>query len=183
MLLIVPGVILALRWAVVAQTASLGARSWKEALARSKLLTRKRYRHVFAVLLLVFVITLLPSAVLFPIFGLKTTTASFLIEAVISIPVSSFNALAIAFLYFDLAARDKADPAEPEPNVTAPARMAGRPLTPDVYTDEGRPPGWYVDPRPSHALLAHGRHQGWSKETTKTPEEAQAEWRDLRWRR
>jgi Protein of unknown function (DUF2510) len=61
---------------------------------------------------------------------------------------------------------------------------AGHSLDPGVYSDEGRPPGWYVDPdRPWRMRYWRTGDQGWSKETTKTPEKAQAEWRDLRWRR
>jgi len=61
----------------------------------------------------------------------------------------------------------------------------GHSLDPGVYTDEDRPPGWYVDPDKPWRMRywRTGEHQGWSKETTKTPEKAQAEWRDLRWRR
>lgn len=61
----------------------------------------------------------------------------------------------------------------------------GHSLDPDVYNDEGRPPGWYVDPDKPWRMRywRTGEHEGWSKETTKTPEKAQSEWRDLRWRR
>jgi hypothetical protein len=189
-ILIVPGVILMLRWAVVAQTASLGAKSWKEALARSRRLTRGRHGHVFALLLLVFLITLVPSALLFPFFGLKTTTLSFLIEAAISIPVSSFNALALAFLYFDLTARDKAAPAEPDPEpiVTVSGREvppSGDPLDPGSWSDEDRPGGWYVDPDAPWVMRywAAGGQGIWSKRTAKTPKATLAEWRDLRSKR
>lgn len=183
--LIVPGVILALRWAVVAQTGSLGAKSWKEALGQSRRLTEGHYGHVFALLLLVFLITLVPTAVLFPFFGLKTTTASFLIEAAISIPVSSFDALALAFLYFDLTARSKVKPAEPE-QIAAVAAGAvpptGDPLDPASWTDEDRPPGWYVDPGSPWVMrywVADGKGT-WSKRTAKTPKDTLATWRDMR---
>jgi hypothetical protein len=74
-----------------------------------------------------------------------------------------------------------------EPRVAAMAteEHTAHSLDPDVYSDEGRPAGWYVDPnRPWRMRYWHaGEHQAWSKETTKTPEKAQSEWRDLRWRR
>jgi hypothetical protein len=183
--LIVPGVILALRWAVVAQTGSLGAKSWKEALAHSRRLTRGRYGHVFAFLLLVFLITLIPTVVELPFFGLKTTTASFLIDVAISIPVNSFDALALAFLYFDLTARDKVVPAEPE-QIAAVAAGAvpptGDPLDPGSWTDEDRPPGWYVDPSSPWVMrcwVADGKGT-WSKRTAKTPKKTLETWRDMR---
>ena len=74
---------------------------------------------------------------------------------------------------------------EPTPPAMATDEHTGHSLDPDVYTDEGRPPGWYVDPdRPWRMRYWRtGEHQGWSKETRKTPEKAQSEWRDLRWRR
>ena len=71
----------------------------------------------------------------------------------------------------------------------APAMSAGEhsghSLDPGVYTDEGRPPGWYVDPDKPWRMRywRTGEHQGWSKETSKTPKGALSEWRDLRWRR
>lgn len=60
----------------------------------------------------------------------------------------------------------------------------GHSLNPDLYGDEDRPSGWYVDPdRPWRMRYWRtGDVQGWSEETLKTPEKAQAEWRDLRWK-
>ncbi len=51
-------------------------------------------------------------------------------------------------------------------------------------TANDRPTGWYVDPnKPSVMRYWHaGEHPQWSKTTAKTPKNAQAEWRDLRWR-
>jgi hypothetical protein len=62
---------------------------------------------------------------------------------------------------------------------------AGHSLDPGVYTDEGRPPGWYVDPDKPWRMRywRTGKETGWSKKTTKTPKQVLDEWRDLRWRR
>ncbi len=186
---IVPGVLLYLRWSVVAQTASLEAKDWRQALARSRVLTYGRYRHIFALLLLVAVITWSPSLVIHIIFGLKTTVASFLIDAVISIPVTSFTALATAMLYFDLTAREKAETAEletkPEPVVTVSGREVaprGHPLDPASWSDADRPSGWYVNPDSPWRMrywLADGAGV-WIKRSAKTPKATQAEWRDMR---
>jgi hypothetical protein len=192
--LIVPGVLLYLRWSVVAQTASLEAKDWRQALARSRLLTYGRYRHVFALLLLVAVITWSPSLVIHIIFGLKTTVASFLIDAVISIPVSSFTALATAMLYFDLKARMQSEgphkPAlpslDPGPDLSAASvQPTGHSLDPASWSDEDRPPGWYVDPDAPWVMRYWAADGGgaWSKRTTKTPKDTLAEWRDTRWTR
>lgn len=74
---------------------------------------------------------------------------------------------------------------EPAAPAMATADHTGHSLNPDLYGDEDRPPGWYVDPdRPWRMRYWRtGDVQGWSKETLKTPEKAQAEWRDLRWKR
>lgn len=68
---------------------------------------------------------------------------------------------------------------------TATGEHTGHSLDPGVYTDEERPPGWYVDPDKPWRMRywRTGEHEGWSKETLKTPEKAQSEWRDLRWKR
>lgn len=186
--LVVPGVILLLRWAVVAQTGSLGAESWQKALDRSKSLTDDRYWHVFALLLLVFVITATPTGILIPIYGFKSTSLTpFLIRAALDVATSSFTALATAFLYFDLTARAKAAQVGPESVVvTVSGREVpptGHPLDPASWSDEDRPRGWYVDPK-SPWLMRYWVADGgmtWSKRKAKTPKATLADWRDLRW--
>jgi hypothetical protein len=78
-----------------------------------------------------------------------------------------------------------------EQHATAPPAPAmsrdehtGHSLDPDVYTDGSRPAGWYVDPNQPSIMRywRTGKSRGWSEETMKTPEEARAEWRDVRWR-
>ena len=78
--------------------------------------------------------------------------------------------------------RHRVGPAAP---AMATGEHTGHSLNPDLYGDEDRPPGWYVDPdRPWYMRYWRtGDVQGWSEETLKTPEKAQAEWRDLRWKR
>ena len=46
--LIVPGVLLALGWAVVAQVAAIEHEGWLPSLHRSRALTRGHYWHIFA---------------------------------------------------------------------------------------------------------------------------------------
>jgi hypothetical protein len=61
----------------------------------------------------------------------------------------------------------------------------GHSLDPGAYTDEERPAGWYVDPDKPWCMRywRKGEHEGWSKETSKTPPRVQENWRDLRWKR
>jgi hypothetical protein len=187
--LIVPGILLFLRWSVVAQVAALGGHGWRDALERSKSLTEGFYRHIFALFFLVVLITSLPSLPIDLAFGLGTTTvASFLVRTAVGVATSSFGALAIGLLYFDLSARSREEAREPvvpeastDAPLSAPASGPGDPLTPDGYTDENRPPGWYIDPSHPRRMRywAAGGELRWSGSTAKTPGPTLAEWRDL----
>jgi hypothetical protein len=202
--LAVPGLLLTVRWPVVAQTAALDGGGWTDALRRSADLTKGHRWHVLWLLLVAGLITLVPWLGLRAALGHTTTTVgSFAAGTALQIVTRSFEALVSALLYFDLKARlggsmrtagmpkpllrewQELRRTDPAPPAMATDEHTGHSLDPEVYTDEGRPPGWYVDPdRPW--LMRYwrtGEHQGWSKETTKTPEKAQGEWRDLRWRR
>jgi hypothetical protein len=85
-----------------------------------------------------------------------------------------------ALLYFDLVARSRgALVSAPEVvNVTPRATVTGNPLDPNSWSDEDRPPGWYVDPN-SPWVMRYWAADGtptWSKRSTKTPKQVQAEW-------
>jgi hypothetical protein len=183
---VVPGVILSLRWAVVAQVAGLGSKSWRGALKDSEILTTRRYRHIFALFLILFVVTVLPGTVLNVIFGWHVTLTKWVLSAAIGVPLSSFNALAIGLLYFDLTARRRTEPREGAPvsggGGLDPVGAPGDPLTPLAYSDENRPPGWYIDPENPGRMrywLADG-YGAWSKRTTRTPNRTFDEWEKLR---
>ncbi len=241
--LAVPGLLLMVRWAVVAQTAALDGGGWTDALRRGADLTHGERWHAFWVILVTGSITFAPWLLLRGSLGHTTTTAgSFAVGTALQVVTRSFEALVAALLYFDLKARRSTgsvdadpvapsidgraagwyiDPAQPtrmrywaadgsgwskhtsktpkpmllewqEEHAAGPPAPAtssgehiGHSLDPGVYTDEGRPPGWYVDPDKPWVMRywRMGAHQGWSKETTKTPAKALSEWRDLRWRR
>ena len=61
--LIVPGIILSLRWSVVAQTAAVDHEGWMPALRRSAQLTAGHYWHIFRVLLAIGFLTFVIAAV------------------------------------------------------------------------------------------------------------------------
>jgi hypothetical protein len=103
--LIVPGIFLMLRWAVVAQAAAIEHEGWLPALQRSHRLTDGHYRHVFVFLLLVTAIVVVPTVLGGLAFGDETTAASVLVGLPVEILTLSFSALATALLYFDLRAR------------------------------------------------------------------------------
>jgi hypothetical protein len=184
--LIVPGILLALRWAVVAQAGSLGAKSWRNALERSAGLTEGNRMHVLGLFVLVLVITAIPDGIHLAVFGTSLTVGSFIVSTALSVLISSFTALAVALLYFDLMARFRTEPeTEAEPIVTVSGREvppSGDPLDPGSWSDEDRPRGWYVDPDAPWVMRywAADGQAGWSKRTAKTPKATLAGWRDMR---
>jgi Protein of unknown function (DUF2510) len=103
--LIVPGVILYFRWAVVAQVAAIEHEGWLEALRGSRQLTAGNYLHIFLVLLLIGVTVGWTGSI--AAFALRHdhSAAAFLVSLVINTVTAGFSALATALLYFDLVAR------------------------------------------------------------------------------
>jgi Protein of unknown function (DUF2510) len=109
--LIVPGIILALRWAVVAQAAAIEHEGWLPALRRSAELTHKTYGRIILFFLITVFIIGIPTAVIGAQFDPdETTTASVLVGLPVQVLAASFGALCTAFLYYALRAR--LDPAE-----------------------------------------------------------------------
>jgi hypothetical protein len=106
--LIVPGIILSLRWSVVAQTAAVDHEGWLPALRRSSKLTAGHYWHVFRVLVAIGFLTFLIAVVTGAVVGggHGTSVASVLIGIVVYTILASFEALTLAVLYFDLRARE-----------------------------------------------------------------------------
>jgi hypothetical protein len=185
--LIVPGILLSLRWAVVAQAAALERGSWTDALRRSADLTRGNYWHIFGTVFLVS----LPGGILG--FALEaafhhpsTTVPSFVAGTAFQTVVRSFTALATALLYFDLMARKQAASTaavvvDASGNGSAERAVppTGHPLDPNSWSDEDRPPGWYVDPGKPWRMRywAADGTPNWSKRTAKTPRETLATWK------
>ncbi|HEX4308105.1 MAG TPA: hypothetical protein VHZ54_18860 [Solirubrobacterales bacterium] len=187
--LIVPGVLLYLRWSVAAPAAALEDGGWTDALRRSAGLTKGNYWHVFGLLVLVIIISAVPGFALAEIFGRDhTTVPSFLADTAVNVVLASFTALATALLYYDLKARFAVRVAAVQPKPTPgpsddSVAPTGHRQDPASYSDEDRPPGWYVNPDKPWRMrywAADGK-PGWSKRTAKTPKQTLAEWKDLRW--
>jgi hypothetical protein len=110
--LIVPGVLLALRWSVVAQVAAVEHEGWIPALRRSGALTRGHYWHIFGL----FVITTIVNggiglaAAAIPL-GSTSGAASVALGIGTHTITASFSALTLAILFFDLRAREPGGPA------------------------------------------------------------------------
>jgi Protein of unknown function (DUF2510) len=103
--LIVPGVILFFRWAVVAQAAAIDHEGWLEALQRSRQLTAGNYVHIFLVVLLIGVTVGWTGSVAAIALRHDHSAAAFLVGLVINTVTAGFSALALAQLYFDLESR------------------------------------------------------------------------------
>jgi hypothetical protein len=103
--LIVPGVILFFRWAVVAQVAAIEHEGWLESLRGSRALTAGNYTHIFLFFLLIGVTVGLAADVAGIVLKHDHSAVAFLVDLVIHIVTASFAALATALLYFDLVAR------------------------------------------------------------------------------
>jgi hypothetical protein len=116
MALIVPGIYLSLRWAVVAQAAAVEGNGWTSALDSSHRLTKGNFGHVFLLILFVALVTWIPLLLLALGVEESTDVGSFLVAVVAQIVILSFTALATALLYYDLRAREEIS-ATPEPAV------------------------------------------------------------------
>jgi hypothetical protein len=127
--LILPGILLSLRWSVVAQTAAVDHEGWLPALRRSGKLTAGHYWHIFRVLLAVGALTFLIGLVAgaFTGGGHSTSVASVLIGIVVYTIIASFGALTLAILYFDLLAREAGPKGDPVPQYGDPPNPLSNP--------------------------------------------------------
>jgi hypothetical protein len=162
--LVVPGVLLMARWAVVAQTAALEGGGWTDPFRRSADLTEGERWHAFWLIVLAGAITFV---LWFPLregLGHSTTSVgSFAAGTALQVVLRSFEALVTALLYFDLKARRS---------------IAVEPAA-EAYVDEGRAAGWYVDPaQPTRMRYWAADGSGWSKRTTGTPRPILQEWQE-----
>jgi hypothetical protein len=187
--LIIPGIYLSLRWAVVAQAAALEEEGWIDALRRSFELTDKNLMHILGVLLLVGLIG--GGAIYLVALGFDnatTTASSFIVGTVAEVFVRSFTALASALLFFDLKARLRTAPSarqvqrNPRSSSAQVVPPSGHPLDPASWSDEDRPAGWYVDPQePTNMRYWPAGYQPqWSTRRARTPNATYDEWIEYR---
>jgi hypothetical protein len=179
---LVPGVILWLRWYVVAQAAAIEHEGWMPALRRSRQLTAGHYRHLIVFAIYLTLITTVPTLLVGFAFGHETTTvASFLVGVALEVVTWSLSALAAALMYFDLRARLAIAAAQPGPVPAAPMggdpQRIGQSWDPRGYSDQDRPKGWYIDPGSPNQMRywRTGDRPGW-KGTTRTPRKVRREW-------
>jgi hypothetical protein len=109
--LIVPGVLLFLRWSVVAQVAALEHEGWIPSLSRSQQLTRGHYWHIFGLVILVSLVAggINLAADSIPL-GSTSGAASVAAGIAVRSITASLSALTLALLYFDLRGRAAQQP-------------------------------------------------------------------------
>jgi hypothetical protein len=181
---LVPGIILWLRWYVVAQVAAIEQEGWLPALRRSRQLTVSHYRHLIVFGIYLTLITSVPTLLVGFAFGHETTTvASFLVGVALEVVTWSLSALAAALMYFDLRARWASAATQPGPAAAAPAggdpQRVSQSWDPRYYSDQERPKGWYVDPGSPDRMRywKTGDSPGWEG-TTGTPKKVRREWEE-----
>jgi hypothetical protein len=110
---IIPGVILLIRWAVVAQVAATEGTDWIGALRRGGELTRGNYLHVLGLIALTTVVNLGVSQAAEAIAGTSAHAPQVLLGIVVQTATRSFAALTTTILFFDLLARKARSPEHP----------------------------------------------------------------------
>jgi hypothetical protein len=104
-LFIIPGVFLALRFAVVAQVAAIEGTDWPGALRRSAQLTSRNYLRILGLLVCVYVVNLTVTRLGILIAGSGKGAGPVAVGIVAATLTQSFAALTVAVLYFDLRVR------------------------------------------------------------------------------
>jgi hypothetical protein len=104
---VIPGLYLLIRWAVVAQAATLEHTDWMGALRRSGELVRGSFWHVFVVVVITLAVNFGLSEAAGAVSGSKTGAVDVIIGIAVGTIARSFTALTTALLYFDLLARER----------------------------------------------------------------------------
>lgn len=112
---VVPGLLLAVRWSVAAQTAAVDNEGWLAALRRSGRLAAGNYGHIFGLLVVIWLATILIGVVGglavarsgSPFLGHGTGVGWVLVGIAAQTVIASFTALTLAILYFDLRAGEE----------------------------------------------------------------------------
>ncbi len=101
---LIPGVLLAIRWAVVAQAAAVERTDWPTALRRSGQLTHRSYWRILGLLFIVGIF----SEVSADVIGTGSHLGLTIAGIALAVLAGSFGTLLINLLYFDLRARENA---------------------------------------------------------------------------
>jgi hypothetical protein len=110
-LFVIPGVLVAIRLAVVAQAAAVERTDWIGALRRSTELTARQWLHVFGVIAIAAIVVLAVTDAGAALAGTGNHPAQVAIGIAVQTVARSFTAIVMALLYFDLLARSRVPPA------------------------------------------------------------------------
>jgi hypothetical protein len=113
LLFIIPGVILLLRWTVVAQVAALERTDWPGALRRSAQLSKHNYGRIFGLRFVVALVGLTLSNLATTAAGTSHHPGQVALGIAVDTLTGAFQALVLAVLYFDLRAREETRPPQP----------------------------------------------------------------------
>lgn len=102
---VIPGVVLLIRWAVVAQVAAIEHPDWIGALRRGAQLSRGNYLHIFGLIIVTAVVNVVLSEAGLGVSSGTTGAADVAFGIAVETLIRSFTALTTAMLYFDLLAR------------------------------------------------------------------------------
>ncbi len=176
--LIVPGVLLLLRWFVVAQAAAIEHEGWLPALRRSGELTNDRYGHILVFVVYLSVIVTLPVFLVGLGLGDDPSGAALVVGLFVQVVTWSFGALATALLYYDLRVRREYALATGLPGTGPPPTSHS--WDPRNYSSQDRPKGWYVDPRSPNRMRYWDAADppDWSDATARTPRKIRRSWKE-----
>lgn len=104
-LFVLPGIVLAIRWAVVAQVAAVEGTDWIGALRRGASLTSRNYLHVFGVLVVTSLFTYGVTVAGEATAGRHASAGQVVLGIAVDTVTRSFTALTTAVLYFELRGR------------------------------------------------------------------------------
>lgn len=107
-LLVIPGIVLAVRFFVVAQAAAVEHTDWPGALRRSGQLVRGNYLRTFGIFVLITLVSLLLIDAAVAVAGSAAIAVQMVVIIFIEVIIRSFQAISTAVLYFDLRAREQA---------------------------------------------------------------------------
>jgi hypothetical protein len=99
---LIPGLLLAIRWAVVAPTAAVEQVNWPAALRRSGEVARGNYWRILGLLVGVLLLNDIPAEII----GSGNHLVAVIVGTVVAIATQSFATLVVCLLYFDLRARE-----------------------------------------------------------------------------
>lgn len=106
-MLVIPGIYIAVRLAVVAQTAAFERTKWPTTLGRSWAMSQGNFFHVFGLVATVAILESLIATLIGDAFSSSPVAAQVVVAIVVGVLTQAFGALVLGLLYFDLRSREQ----------------------------------------------------------------------------